>query len=132
RLKTGQLILPHEKSLHELELFQEVHLDHGRALREVINSGERDFSSLLPLLDDAHKFRDWVADQADDARLAREYYEAVSRVSWVDKLPAKVARIVLGSGISAVIGAAAGPPGIVAGAVVGAGISAFTSAGDSF
>jgi hypothetical protein len=98
--------------VRDIALFQEIHLDDARAIREAINSGERSFSEFLPILKRAHRFKQWLADRNPDANLMKEYYEAALADSWANKLPAK--------GIRYVFAAAAGFANPAAGLAIGA------------
>jgi hypothetical protein len=94
RVRFEYLLSRREKSMRDISLFQEVHLDDARAIREVINSGERSFSEFLPVLKKSHRFKQWLAERNPDANLLKEYYEAALAGSWATKLPAKLLRYV--------------------------------------
>lgn len=92
------------------QLFQNVVLD-GRTVGEVIRSGEKSFDDLLRLLDTAQSFKSWVANQPDEANIVREYYEAISRGTWIERLPGKGLRFIFFTGLGVAADALL-PPGI--------------------
>jgi hypothetical protein len=86
------LIRKCEKSGSDRAAFNALVLEEGRTIREVINSGERTFKDLLLVLDEAGKWRKWLKDKPSDAGLIKEYYQAIVKETWADKLPIKTAR----------------------------------------
>ena len=88
----------------DARLFQNVVLE-GRTVGEVIRSGEKKFDDLLKLLDESQRFKDWLVNQPDEANLVREYYEAISRGTWVEKLPGKGLRFILCTGLGIAVDA---------------------------
>lgn len=93
-----------ETSVSDIDLFQTVHLE-GRNLRDVINSGERTFGEFLDLLDEARKFKEWLKDASPEAGLLTEYHRAVTKTSWLEKLPSKSTRFTLMTGAGVLIDA---------------------------
>jgi hypothetical protein len=83
--------------------FDEKTLGAARAVGAAITSGAATWSDLLFVLDKREKFRQWIADKPFDADLVTEYIDAISKDSWLDKLPNKSARwlIVTALGIGA-------------------------------
>jgi hypothetical protein len=57
---------------------------------------------LLPILDKAERFKEWLKSSPADIDLVKEYFRAVTAESWIDKLPSKGLRwaIFTGSGIA--------------------------------
>jgi hypothetical protein len=92
-----------DSQVAEIDLFQEMHLDHARTIREVMNSKERTFEEFLAVLDKAEKFKEWMAGRNPDQNLITEYYKASTRESWLDKLPSKTARWVITTGLGAAV-----------------------------
>jgi hypothetical protein len=119
------LIRKSKKSESAMQAFESLVLDDGRAIREVINSGERTFKDLLPVLDEAGKWREWLRGKPNDADLIKEYYQAIVRKTWADKLPTKVARwsVFTGLGVGVDFLGAGG-----LGTAVGVALSAFDAA----
>lgn len=105
----------------QISVFQDFTLDNSRAIREAINSGRKDLVDLLPVLEEAEKFKDWAQDSPDED-LLRSYFQEVTAESWVDRLPAKSSRWVLFTG-AGIVADAFGTAG--AGTAAGVALSAF-------
>jgi len=54
-------------------------------------------------LDQADKFKKWLSETNPDEKLVREYFEAVTRQTWIDKLPTKGMRWVITTGLAAAV-----------------------------
>lgn len=80
----------------ELEVFKEMIIPEGRSVREVVNADERSFGDFLILLDKSQKFRDWVSGVNPDEKLVRAYMQDVTSKGWINKLPTKTLRYILG------------------------------------
>jgi hypothetical protein len=91
----GSLFRKRLKNSEQISAFQDVFLENSCALLEAINSGERTFSEFLDLIEKSTKFRDWVGARNPDENLIREYGNAVSAQSWIEKLPRKSIRFAL-------------------------------------
>lgn len=113
------------KSFEDLQQFNDFILDNGHAIKEAINSGERNLKDFLPILEKADKFREWIHQVGDDKNLIKEYHKAVVKETWVDKLPAKSVRFSLftGAGLTLDLLGAGG---------VGTAINTVLGAGDTF
>ena len=119
-LKCNSIIQKTKESANARELFQDVVISNAKKVREVINSGEKNFDDILPLLDNCKQFKAWLQGKEPDANLIKEYYSAVTASSWLDKLPGKGLRFsiftgagialdsCLTGGISTIVGAALG------------------------
>lgn len=77
------------KSSLDLYQFNDFILSNGHAIREVINNGDKSFDDFLSVLDKADRFKDWLKNIGDDKNILKEYHAAVTRETWVDKLPSK-------------------------------------------
>lgn len=77
------------KNNEDLFQFNDFILNNGHAIREVINDGERTFTDFLKVLDKSDKFRDWLQNIDEKGNIIKEYHNAVTKETWVDKLPAK-------------------------------------------
>lgn len=76
----------------EIELFQSIHVG-ARTIREVINSGEREFAEFLPILEASRRFKAEFLKGADrNVGLLKEYHKAVTQGTWADRLPTKSVR----------------------------------------
>lgn len=102
--------------------FQDICFSNGKALRQVINSGTRSLDDLYPVVERSNKFTNWLQEREPDANLIDSYYKEVTKDSWIDKLPTKVARWLVFTGMGTVIDFYAGT-GI--GTLAGCSISAF-------
>jgi len=104
----------------ELAAFQDMVL-HGQRIGEAVRSGHKSLDQVLRLVEKAQSFRSWLREQPPDATLLREYYSAVTRESWVERLPNKHLRFAIFAGIGAGIDIAI-PTGLstALGAAVGA------------
>jgi len=94
RLKISALVKKRDKSLREIDLFQETVLNDCRKVREAINAGERTFAEFMPVLEKAARFKSWLANQNPDANLLAEYYKAVTANGPMDSLPGKTVRYI--------------------------------------
>ena len=81
-----------EKSLENIQMFQDVQLSNARAIREAINSGEKSFDEFLGVLERAERFKNWLRSANPDAKLLEEYYDAATSETWAERLPTKLAR----------------------------------------
>lgn len=87
---------------NEIREFEEIVIDSGPSIREVINSGERTFDDFLKVLDRAEKFKEFLQGVNPDEKLVKEYWAQVTSEGWVNSLPVKIVRYVLGSAIGAI------------------------------
>ncbi len=101
-LRFNSLMSSRSNSEGQIGRFQDFVFDDFRAIREAINSSERNFQDLQKLLLSASKFRHWLDGHAPDTDLMKAYFRKVTASSWVEKLPAKAARWVLfrGAGLA--------------------------------
>jgi len=102
KLKYVQLFRRRERSINEIDLFQDLHLE-GRSISDALNSKERSFDEFLRLLDQAKQFKKWLGNTNPDERLVKEYFDAVTRQTWIDKLPTKGMRWVLTTAMAAAV-----------------------------
>ena len=121
QMKFSNLLERRFKNVREIELFQDVHLENVRAIRNSINSGERSFRDFITILEKSAKFKAWLREADPDIGLLTEYHKAVTARTWADKLPTKTVRFVIFSGAGVLIDAVF-PTGLgtVAGVTLGA------------
>jgi hypothetical protein len=98
QLKVRDVLEKRQRSDLQLASFQDLVFNEAKVLREVINSGERTLAEVLDLLDRAERFRAWTKGHPPSAELCKEYYRAITKDSWVDKLPGKASRWVIFTG----------------------------------
>jgi hypothetical protein len=92
RLRQGELLRSIDKDMFEKDQFQEIILDNCRALRDVINKGERSFDEFLVLLDESEKFKKWVTGVNPDKKLMTAYHDEIAAQGWLNKTPVKAMR----------------------------------------
>lgn len=102
-LKLSEVIEKTRLNAENLRLFQDVVLSEAKTIREVINEGKKEFKEILPLIEKSYKFKHWIQHKGDNANLIKEYYQAISEKTWIQKLPSKILRfsIFTGTGIIA-------------------------------
>jgi hypothetical protein len=102
RLKYTNILRRHDRSIREIDLFQDVHMQ-GRNIAGAINAKERSLEEFFGLLDKANKFKDWLRNKNPDESLLSEYHEAVTRETWLDRLPTKGMRWVITTGLGVAV-----------------------------
>lgn len=75
-----------------INAFASLTLGSSHSIREAVNSGKVSFAEIIKLLNKADEFRDWLQSQPIDADLVKNYYDAVVRETWVEKLPTRGTR----------------------------------------
>jgi len=121
KIRLEELIKARSASQAQVSLFQEWIFREGRAIREAVNDGSRNFTDVVKLVEKAQRFKHWLAQLGQDQKLLEEYCREVSRLDWADSLPVKGVRWMLFTGAEVVITALAPVVGVVAGPVLGAG-----------
>jgi hypothetical protein len=107
------------------DMFQETVVDDVPSIREVINSGKKNFGDVARLVRQAEKFKEWLRKQGGTEDLRAAYCKEVAHLDWADKLPPKSLRFLMMTAAGLVLGAATSP-------VVGAVATTALSAGDTF
>lgn len=109
------------KSSEALNRFTGFIFKDAKAIREAVNSGRIDLDELIGVLQKSKKFKKWIVGVRPDADLIKNYHEEVTRGTIVDKLPGKISRWVLFTGIGVAVDVAgAGGIGTMAGIALGA------------
>lgn len=123
--KVNDILARSSKNRTSINSFSKLYLPNGKPIRDSINSNERSLTEFMKLLEKADKFKSWLSNFDGDGDILTEYYSAVSKETWVDKLPAKGFRwaIFTGAGILSDITIAGG-----IGTLIGMGLSL----GDTF
>jgi hypothetical protein len=86
-------VLAHtERSDGNVERFQTMLFESGHAIAEAINSGQRSFDELIPVLARARNFKRWLSDHTAATELVHAYYRDVSTGTWLTNLPLKTFR----------------------------------------
>lgn len=121
--RIDELLNKIHKNQTQISSFQSIVLDDYRPIRDIINSGEKNFSDFEAVLDNSFDFRDWLEKVEEDTSIVKAYYEEISKESWLNKKPVKAARFGIFTGLGIVGDILAG--GIPIG-------SAITSMSDNF
>lgn len=101
RLKYGAMLRRLEIETNECSNFMDIVAD-GKSIKEVIDSGEKSFDEFLQLLDKAERFKEWTKNINPDEKIVKQYFEEVTRKGWMESLPGKSIRYVLGAMIGAI------------------------------
>jgi len=126
RLKFKDIFQKSNKCADEIYQFNDFILDDGYAIREAINSGEKNLYDFLKILEKADKYKDWLSNVEDDKNLIKEYHNEVTKETWIDKLPGKGFRWSIFTGLGLLVDTVGGGGGV--GTTIGLGLSA----GDTF
>ncbi|RSL29702.1 hypothetical protein D7Z54_29925 [Salibacterium salarium] len=79
------------KQIEQQEVFNNTILKN-RSIREVINSGEKNFLDYIDLYERSKKFKQWVTDIPPESNLVQEYINTINAKTWAEKLPSKTIR----------------------------------------
>lgn len=111
------------KSQDEIALFRDFTMD-GYGIATAINSGARTVEEFLPVLENAKRFKCWTSELSEETSIIKEYHRRITAHGWADKLPTKMMRFAIFTGVGlALDGVVAGG----AGAAAGVGLSAVDS-----
>jgi hypothetical protein len=124
QLKFKSLMNRTIKHEEQIEIFQDFVLQDGRAIREAVNSGAKNFADVMTLLEAAEQFKRWIRDQPEDEDLRKAYCHDIARVSWADKLPSRTTRWAIFAAANTALGLLTTP---VAGVVGGLALSTLDS-----
>lgn len=124
-IKFSNIFSKSKKSRDELTNFNKFILNDSFAIREAINSKEKSFNDFIIILHKASKYKDWLSKVEEDNNLIKEYHEAVTQNTWIEKLPAKSIRWSIFTGLGLLLDSIGGG-GL--GTLMGLGLSA----GDAF
>ncbi|MCT1540241.1 MULTISPECIES: hypothetical protein [Lysinibacillus] len=109
---------------NNIETFNNFILKTG-SVREVLNSGEKNFSEYISLYENSRKFKEFIGDLPPEANLIQEYVNAINANTWAEKLPSKTIRFGLFTGAGLFID-------VVGGSGVGTLLGTSLSAVDTF
>lgn len=114
--RVAEIVRKSTAGKEKLELFQEVVIDGSRSVREAVNNGDRNFRDVIRLLEQAHKFKEWIQQTGEDSLLRDDYCKRVAATDWADRLPSKSVRFMVMTGLSVLAGLVMTPAaGIAAG-----------------
>jgi hypothetical protein len=100
--KFDHMLKRRSRSSEEIALFQDTYLESGRAVRDAINSGQRSLDEFIKVLEKAQRFKGWLRGSNPDVGLLKEYYDAATRNTWIDRLPMKALRFAVFSGLGTI------------------------------
>ena len=87
------------KSREAIKNFNKVTLYDTKTLREYVNAKKLDMNDVVKLIRQSRKFKDWLRKQSPTADLLSEYYKAVTKETFLDKLPGKTSRWAIFTGL---------------------------------
>ncbi len=112
------LRFPRERSVEEISDFQEINLGSQCDIRTYIGNSSGRFREFLPILAKATKFRHWLAGVNPDEGLLRAYQNEILEKSLIERLPAKILRFAMFTGLGEIVAGQAGAAaGVAAGAI---------------
>ena len=97
-----------EQRLGEIHTFQHHVLNNAAAIREAINSGEKLFADIIPIVEKSRHFKKWLARRDPDISLVSAYLTDVTKKTWTEGLPSKTLRWLSTSAVSKVADATLG------------------------
>lgn len=90
-------------SAKELTEFQRIVVPNYPTIKEVIDGGSKSFEEFLEVLEKARRFRRFLVNINPDAKLVGEYFAEVTAEGWINRLPTKAIRYVIGIAIEAAV-----------------------------
>jgi hypothetical protein len=93
--KLAQLLSKRSNSSAKIAAFEEWTCEDGKGIREAVHARHKNFDDVLKLVEEAARFKQWLANNEESSDLRKEYLKAVSASSWADKLPSKTIRLLL-------------------------------------
>lgn len=100
----NSLIARYSPNETNIEQFSALTLNNAHAIREAVNSGKINFHQVLALLDKADNFRGWLRGHNNDVNLLHEFYRLTTEDTWIEKLPNKLLKWSLFTGIGLTVG----------------------------
>jgi len=98
-LKFENIFQKARENKDKITQFQKLALPNYKDLAYIINKGEKSFKDLIILIDKAEKFKKWKTELDNESDFLEEYSKALSKESWVDKIPSKIGRFVTFEGV---------------------------------
>jgi len=87
------------KSQKDIKQFKEFVFADGKMLREAVNTKNVEIKDVVKVLLKSSKFKQWLKNQSANGDLLKEYYKAVTKDSFLDKLPSKMSRWIIFTGL---------------------------------
>lgn len=123
--KLAEILAAAGRGTKMAEMFQEAVVNDVPSIREMVNTGQKNFRDVARLVRQAAKFKEWLQKQGGTEDLRDSYCKEVAHIDWADKLPPKSLRFLIMTVAGLVVGTVAGPG-------VGAIATTALSAGDTF
>lgn len=111
------------KSSNEISNFQNYVFNDARSLREAVNNNKVNLDDLVSVLKKSQKFKHWISGVKPERDLLKNYLDEISKKTFIEKLPFRVAKWCIFIGIGDYIDKTWGTE--FAGKVAGLGFSAF-------
>jgi hypothetical protein len=119
QIRFSQSLERRKTSDAELNLFQDDVFNDGRAIQEAVNSNHKNFEDIIAVAAKARQFKEWIASAPEDASLRKEYLHSVSKLDWMEGLPAKSLRWLIFTGAGLLLGGIPGAAGLIASTLTG-------------
>jgi hypothetical protein len=71
-------------------------------IKDLINAKDKSFDEFLSLLDKSEKFKSWLVNVNPDQEVIAEYLNAVSSEGWMQSIPSKGLRYVIGGALGVI------------------------------
>jgi hypothetical protein len=91
-VQLGALLDQATRSQPQVSRFQEFAFANARALRESVSAGQHSIADLIPVLEKAKRWKEWLVGRPESTDLVQEYYQSLVSQTWLDRLPTKVGR----------------------------------------
>lgn len=96
-LRYGRLLKRAAINRESIKQFESIVFGESPRIADTINSRSRSFEEFLEVLSEADRFKEWLRLQPPHASVAAQYVNDISSIGWLDTLPAKAIRYVLGT-----------------------------------
>jgi len=123
--KVNFLIKKSTNSSAEILAFQQFIFKNAKSLREAVNGRKIDLDDLIKVLKNSKQFKKWISGIDPDQDIIKNYYDEITKQTFIDKLSNKYIRWSIFTGTGLAVGA-------VSSGVIGALVSTSLSALDQF
>jgi len=107
--KFAQVLTSANGGLQTADIFQEEVVDDLPRIKEAVNSGVKNFSDVIRLVESASEFKAWLRKQESGDDIRKAYLRDVAHLDWADKLPPKSFRWLLFTGAGIALSATTHP-----------------------
>lgn len=91
------------KAEESLTAFEQFAFSNARPFGKAVQEGMLSISDALLVIDKTAKFREWLSGMPVDVELIKEFHNAVTKETMLDKLPSKVSRFAMFTGGGAIL-----------------------------